>query len=224
MYVFLDEAELRTGDNFVLGLSDGLRDSGMLVLVLSRDTLPVFLSTVTTDVSKVFVKRHLDASKRRLSLQKKIGAGLSLREFRTLAAKGRLGHRGLKESVSLVGKALGLRITTIKETLRPAIAPKRYRTPFLDVPRGSAAGIINFGYGFRGSVKLIELDLRMYVGCPDPKEEIRLVGKPSIVTVIPGGIHGDTGTVAVLVNTIPHLMKAPPGFLTMEDLVPHFVR
>jgi hypothetical protein len=36
--VFLDEQELQPGQNFVLGLSDGLRASRALVLVLSRDT------------------------------------------------------------------------------------------------------------------------------------------------------------------------------------------
>jgi hypothetical protein len=35
---------------------------------------------------------------------------------------------------------------------------------------------------------------------------------------IPGGIHGDIGTAAVIVNSIPRLLTAKPGLRTMRDL------
>ena len=36
---FLDEKELKPGDNFVIGLSDGLKNSRFLILIITRETL-----------------------------------------------------------------------------------------------------------------------------------------------------------------------------------------
>src|SRR5262249_46532051 len=52
--------------------------------------------------------RIVDASKRRLPLQKKIGAGMSVDEFRAKVAEGTIKHVGLPESVAMVADALGL--------------------------------------------------------------------------------------------------------------------
>lgn len=188
------------------------------------ETLPAFISTVCIDVQKVAVYRYLDAGKRRLPLQKKVGAGLSRKEFSVLAKKGKLGHIGLRESVSLLGKALDFKLTKISQELKPAIAPKSLKTKFLTVKKGQAAGIINLAYGLKGTRKLIHLDLRMYVGCPNPKDEIKIFGNPNLQVNLSGGVPGDSGTVATLVNNIPRLLLAPPGLRTMGELVPHLIR
>ncbi|MFX0199957.1 MAG: hypothetical protein ACFFCW_27870 [Candidatus Hodarchaeota archaeon] len=33
-----------------------------------------------------------------------------------------------------------------------------------------------------------------------------------------GGVHGDWGTIAMVLNAIPKVLKAAPGLLTMIDL------
>ena len=35
---------------------------------------------------------------------------------------------------------------------------------------------------------------------------------------ISGGIHGDVATASIVVNSIPHVLNAPPGLHTMRDL------
>jgi len=35
---------------------------------------------------------------------------------------------------------------------------------------------------------------------------------------LPGGIHGDVATVALVVNSIPKVLEAAPGLQTMRDL------
>jgi 4-hydroxy-tetrahydrodipicolinate reductase len=35
---------------------------------------------------------------------------------------------------------------------------------------------------------------------------------------IPGGIHGDVATTALVVNSIPKVLAAAPGLRTMRDL------
>ncbi|MDH4257441.1 MAG: NADP-binding protein, partial [Candidatus Aminicenantes bacterium] len=51
-------------------------------------------------------------------------------------------------------------------------------------------------------------------------DEIIIRGEPNLHQKIIGGIHGDTGTVAVTVNTIPRAVEAPPGVIVMKDLPP----
>jgi 4-hydroxy-tetrahydrodipicolinate reductase len=43
-------------------------------------------------------------------------------------------------------------------------------------------------------------------------------GTPTIDMTIAGGVPGDSATAALVVNSLPKLMAARPGFLTMRDL------
>ena len=47
---------------------------------------------------------------------------------------------------------------------------------------------------------------------------IKIKGIPNIYTKIIGGVHGDLGTSAMVVNLIPKVHHAKPGLLTMKDL------
>jgi hypothetical protein len=51
-------------------------------------------------------------------------------------------------------------------------------------------------------------------------DEVILDGDPPLRLQIPGGLHGDTATAAVVVNVIPRLLEAPAGLLTMPQLPP----
>jgi hypothetical protein len=50
-------------------------------------------------------------------------------------------------------------------------------------------------------------------------DEIEIVGEPSVSQRISGGVNGDIGTVAVISNLVPAVAAAPPGFLTMSDVL-----
>ena len=82
----------------------------------------------------------MDASKRRLPLQKKIGAGLSVEEFRARVKEGTIKHVGLPESVAMVADSLGLAVDEITETIEPKVATEKVTTEFLTVEAGQAAG------------------------------------------------------------------------------------
>jgi hypothetical protein len=36
--------------------------------------------------------------------------------------------------------------------------------------------------------------------------------------IIKGGTHGDIATAAIIINSIPRVIAAPPGLVTMKDL------
>jgi 4-hydroxy-tetrahydrodipicolinate reductase len=182
------------------------------------DKLVATLSTVSQRIESVRVMRIVDAGKRRLPLQKKVGAGLSAEGFRAQVADGTIKHHGLPESVALVSDALGLGVQEITETIEPVIAREEIRTEFLEVAAGQAAGVHQIARGVSGSQEKVYMELQMYVGAQEPRDEIELRGEPNVSLVIPGGTHGDIATAAIVVNTIPAILDAPAGLRTVRDL------
>jgi 4-hydroxy-tetrahydrodipicolinate reductase len=184
------------------------------------DFIPVVASAVAYEVERVHGIRVVDAGRRRLPLQQKVGAGMTREAFEAKAARGELGHVGMRESVALVGRALGLELAEVTQTVEPVIAAEERRTPYMVIPAGHVAGIRNRGFGRRAGSTLVELDLQMYVGAPDPRDEIFLAGDPPLHLLFEGGIFGDSATAAILVNSARQVVEAPPGLLTILDLPP----
>src|SRR5262245_50584467 len=186
----------------------------------AMDFVAVVASAVTFDVSGVQCTRVVDAGTRRLPLQKKVGAGLTPAEFEQQMATGRFGHIGMRESVALVAQALGFGELKIEQTVEPVLATEARKTPFLTVQKGQVAGIRNHGYGRRGGTTIVHLDLAMYVGAPEPRDEIVLASTPPVNLLFRGGIAGDQATAAILVNSLHGVAAAAPGLLTVLEVAP----
>jgi 4-hydroxy-tetrahydrodipicolinate reductase len=59
----------------------------------------------------------------------------------------------------------------------------------------------------------------MYVGAEDVAADRVIVhGVPNVEMEIKSGIHGDRATAAMVVNSIPRVVSARPGVLTMDDI------
>ena len=181
------------------------------------DTLAVCLTGVCRNVEKIEIERVVNASLRRMPLQKKIGSGLPPNEFRRLFRENKMGHVGLVESLALVAHCLNWKIGKIKETCEPMIAPKNIKTQFLSVKKGLTCGIHHRAEASAGKNKLV-LDLKMYLDAKDPRDAVKVFGDPPINAVLHGGVHGDRATVAALVNAVPNVLKANPGLLLMTDI------
>ena len=182
------------------------------------DKLVVTLAGVSQRIEHARATRIVDASKRRLPLQKKIGAGMTVEEFREKVKAGVIKHVGLPESVAMVADSLSLEVDEITETIEPKIAHERVQTEFLTVESGQAAGVHQIARGLAGGKERVYLELQMYVGAKDPADKIELQGRPNISLVIPGGSHGDIATASVVVNSIPVILNAPAGLRTSRDL------
>jgi len=182
------------------------------------DTLALITTAACQNVESVHVTRVVDAGTRREALQRKIGAGLTEDEFHRLAQEQKIRHVGLSESLVLIADGLRWNLDHVDETIAPVLAPKTIQTQYLTVKAGQPAGVRQVARGFWKRRELITLDLQMYVGAPNPRDEIVLQSVPSLRVVVEGGTAGDLATPAMLVNCLPRLMEAKPGLHTMTSL------
>ena len=184
----------------------------------AMDALALMLTAPCARVNRVSVTRVVDAATRRLPLQRKVGAGLNLNQFRRAQTEGSVRHVGLPESIHMIATALGWKLDRVEETLEPAIAPRDLDTAYLRIPAGAAAGIRQSARGYRKGEAVISLDLQMYVGAESPRDHVLIDGVPPVDMTIAGGVAGDVATAAIVVNCIPKLLAARTGVVTMRDL------
>lgn len=184
----------------------------------TMDALPIMLTAVCERVDRVAVQRVQDARIRRLPFQQKIGAGLTVEQFRRKVKDGSVRHVGFTESITMIGDALGWRLDRITDTIEPKIADETVASDLLAVDAGYVCGIIQDGVGYRRGKPVVTLHLEAYLGAPESFDAISITGVPNIATKCTTGFHGDIATASMVVNSIPKLLAAPPGFHTMRDL------
>lgn len=184
----------------------------------AMDALALMLTAPCARVERVSVTRVVDAGSRRLPLQRKVGAGLNLSQFRRAITEGTVRHVGLPESAHMIAAGLGWKLDRVEETIEPAIAPRDLDTEYLRIPAGAAAGVKQQARGYRNGQAAISLDLQMYVGAESPRDHVLIDGAPPIDMTIAGGVAGDLATAAIVVNAIPKLLAARPGVVTMRDI------
>jgi 4-hydroxy-tetrahydrodipicolinate reductase len=186
----------------------------------AMDYLPVVLSGASRRVDHVRVHRAQDAAMRRVPLQKKVGAGLSLEQFEELVQAGTVRHVGLPESAQAVAAAFGWRLTELRDEIEPVVAERPTCGALGEIAAGAAAGVRQRATGFVDGREVVDLTLEMAVGLADPRDEVTLGGDPDVSMIIPGGLHGDIATAAVVVNAIPLVARAAPGLRVMAELPP----
>lgn len=184
----------------------------------AMDTLALTATGVCTAVDSVQVLRRVDAGKRRLPLQKKVGAGMTPQAFYRRRAQGGFGHIGLVESLRLVMTGLDWDVDEVSESLEPVTAEKDVVTPFLTVRQGQVAGIHHAAQARTAGRIKVTLDLFMYVGAENAVDQVTVSGDPPISLTIKGGIFGDTATVGALINAIPLAIASDAGLKTPLDL------
>jgi 4-hydroxy-tetrahydrodipicolinate reductase len=184
----------------------------------AMDVWPLVLASNMQTLERVRVTRVVDAAGRREPLQLKVGAGMSRGEFEKLARDGRIGHVGLVESCAHLAAALGWSLDRVRESLRPKPASRRIRTDYVDVPVGRVCGILHRAFGYEGRRLRVELDLQMYLGARDARDDVELEGTPPIRCTVPGGFHGDRSTASQLLSAAARVGDVAAGLHLASDL------
>lgn len=188
------------------------------------DTLPITLTGVCGEVDTIYVTRQMDAATRRVPFQKKIGAGLSIKEFKSkLEAHEITGHVGLEQSIKMIADALRWNLDEIRvDPVEPVVLNRDVASDAIKVRKGHNAGSKQKAYGIRDGEIVITLDFRAYIGALEEYDSVIIEGIPPIKQKISPCVHGDHGTIAIVANMIPHVINAEPGLKTMKDLpLPH---
>ena len=184
----------------------------------AMDALPIALTALCARVDRIVVNRVQDARMRRLPFQQKIGAGLTTEQFQKQVDDGSVRHVGLTESIAMIADALGWTLDRIADHVDPKLATVTISSEFLAVDPGYVCGIVQDGVGYRKGEPAIRLHMEAYLGAPETYDSIEIDGSPRLTVKFAGGIHGDIATTALVVNSIPKVLSAPPGLHTMRDL------
>jgi len=184
------------------------------------DSLPAFLTSVSRSVKSVSCYRIQDASSRRIPFQIKIGAGLSDEQFASKVRDGTLRHVGLGESLHFISHYVGLQVERWEEDIGPVKADRDLVCGLGVIPRGHVAGVRQVARGYCDEQCVLHLEFQASIGQSDPHDRVIIEGEPRMDMVIPGGVHGDVATSAIVVNSIPRILKAPPGLHTMATIPP----
>ena len=186
------------------------------------DTLPLVLTAPCLKVESIKVTRMMNSAKRRVPFQAKVGTGLTQVEFKQkIEDKVITGHVGLLESINMIAAGLGWELDEAVELPpQPVIAEKEIDTALGKIKPGNVIGLKSIAHGKKEGKEVITLEFFAYAAVDEEYDEIVIQGEPNIHQRIIGGVHGDIGTVAVTINTIPRTIGAPAGLTVMKDLPP----
>ena len=189
------------------------------------DALMLTASGVSWDVQRIRVRRVVDVSRFSTTIQKRIGIGYSRDEFEAGVGSDSIkGHIGFPQSFTLAAKYMGRKLERIDKSFEPLIADRPYTKDNLNVEAGQTAGFIQrtsaivdgepwFAAEFIAHIDLPSIDLAT-------EDSISIEGyNPINITVSPG-CQPQLGSAAMVANSIPKVVEARPGFLTVADLPP----
>ena len=189
------------------------------------DYLILALSGTCEHVESIEAARVNDLAPFGKSVMVEQGVGISVEEFDRRMAEGSLaGHVGFPESMSMIAEGMGVELVEIEETRDPIITNVDRKSAHGEAKKGHLAGVRQQSYGRLADGKVfIHLDHPQQI-CPEDEGidtgdyvTIHADGYDmnlSIVPETPGGI----GTIAMVVNMIPHVIGAEPGLRSMLDL------
>jgi 4-hydroxy-tetrahydrodipicolinate reductase len=219
-YPFLSEPDLaKKLDNLGLKYAMTFLGTGINPGFL-MDTLVITLTGACQEIEKITAQRVMNAATRRVPFQKKIGAGLTVDEFKKkMDTREITGHVGLEQSIGMIAAALRWDLDKITvDTVEPVVAQRQVESDAIKVKKGQVAGLKQTARGVMKRKDAITLDFQAYIGAKDEHDSIVIEGLPPIHQTISPCVHGDHATVAMIVNMIPKVMNAHPGLLTMKDL------
>lgn len=187
------------------------------------DTLIIALTGVCARVERIRARRVNDLSPFGPTVMKTQGVGTTPEEFEAGLKSGEIvGHVGFPESMHMIASALGWKLDRIEQTREPIISRTERKTKYIEIKPGMVAGCNHVAHGFVDGREVITLEHPQQVVPSAENVEtgdyIWIEGTPSINLAIKPEIPGGTGTIAIAVNMIPHVVAARPGLLSMKDL------
>ena len=191
---------------------------------LIMDLLVICLTGACLDVDHIIARRVNSLSPFGPAVMQEQGIGTTVEEFYEGAKTGKIaGHVGFHESITMIADALGWKLSDeIKQTMEPIVSNVYRKAPYAEVQPGYVAGCAMKGYGYVDGELKIEMDHPQQI---EPELEgtetgdyVIIKGTPNINMANKPEVPGGIGTIAMIINMIPHIINAKPGLRTMIDL------
>lgn len=190
------------------------------------DALLLTATGVCWDISAIRGRRIVDVIGFGENIHLRLGIGYTREEFeRGHADRTIAGHVGFPESIELVCERLGLDLDgPVEEEFEPLVAETAAPTRYGEVEVGRTEGFIQRAIGrVRGepSVQLeLVLHLRPRSADLEPADSIEIDGIHPVRLTLKPGMDAILATSAQLVNSIPVVLNATPGLMSVKDLPP----
>jgi len=189
------------------------------------DALVVTATGPSTRVASIRVERIVDLSGFGETVLRRIGVGFTDEEFAAGTQSGSItGHIGFPQSMRVVASALGHTIERVDRSIAPIFAEREHRCQHIVVQVGNTAG---FEQRYIGVVNGTPWFEALFTGHLDPvsigkppRDEIWIEGDPPLHYEVVPGFNAQTGSSALIANSVRRVLDAPPGWLTVADLPP----
>ncbi|MCS7233777.1 MAG: 2,4-diaminopentanoate dehydrogenase [Synergistetes bacterium] len=187
------------------------------------DTLIIALTGVCLKVERIVARRINDLSPFGKTVMESQGVGKTLSEFEKGLRDGKVvGHIGFHQSIGMISRALGWRITRVEEERRPIVSKVYRETPVVKIEPGLVAGCEHLVKAYMGDKCVIEFyhpqQVYPHLEGIETGDYIEIYGDPDIKLAIRPEIPGGKATVAIAVNMIPIVLRAESGLKCMADL------
>jgi 2,4-diaminopentanoate dehydrogenase len=191
------------------------------------DALVLTVSGICAEVRSLRVERVVDLSGFGAAVLRRIGIGFTATQFAQGCRDGSItGHIGFPQSMRIVASALGVEIIRIDRQIEPILASQTIPTRAFTIDAGATAGFRQRYSAHAGDGVWFEAFFTGHVAPGlaglEPRDEIALDASPPFKVVTSPGMNAQSGSAAVIANSVRRVAAAPAGWLTVADLPPAF--
>ena len=190
------------------------------------DALPLVLAGAAWDVSRILVQRTLDASVFGQDVHRSLGIGYTETGFHRAVETRRVrGHIGSVESAHIIAAMMGVEVEQCDERIEPVLADRLHELAGYTIRSSETAGVVQITTASVEGREWLRFELSLHV---DPQavgwetlDRIRIYGESDLDMTIKPGMPAVVTTAALLVNTVPAVLAASPGFYPAARLLPN---
>ncbi|MDE0137922.1 MAG: hypothetical protein OXM57_01690 [bacterium] len=190
------------------------------------DALPLVLAAAAWDVSKIVVQRTLDASVFGRDVHRSLGIGYTEAGFRDAVRSRRVrGHIGFAESARVIADGMGWEIERFEEEIEPVLADRAHVLAGYTIEPPETAGVVQLATALVGGREWLRFELSLHVAPGEvdweTRDRIRICGENELELTMEPGMPAVSTTAALLVNAVPGVLAARPGFYPPGRLLPN---
>lgn len=180
------------------------------------DVWPLLLSSLAHDIATIHAERAVDLSGFGPTVRASLGVGYWPDAFERELARGTIaGHLGFRESLRLIGNAIGRPVDETSVVTRPILAVGRRKLIGGEIVPGQTAGVSQVATGRTNGTEWLRLTMNASVSLDEanvaPVDRFEITGATTLTATISPGVSAVAGTVGRIVNAIPAVAAAAPG-------------